>query len=120
MNEIYDTNVATFLKTRVQFAERTSLRGHTFQLYIEQVNKNIRKHNFAVYIWNSLPKEVADVPSINSFKNRLDKYWSTQELVYNFKDKLNIDRKSAGAESIMKTWIQCSRVAARSRNTLNK
>ena len=48
MNEIYDTNVTTFLKTRVQSAERTSQRGHQFQLYIEQINKNIRKHSSAV------------------------------------------------------------------------
>ena len=101
MNEIYDTDVTSFLKTRVQSAERTSQRGHKFQLYTEHISKNIRKHSFAVRvinIWNSLPKEVAEAPSINSFKNRLDKYWSTQELVYNYKAKLNIDRKSAGGQ----------------------
>ena len=101
MNEIYDTDVTLFLKTRVQSAERTSQRGHKFQLYTEHINKNIRKHSFAVRvinIWNSLPKEVAEAPSINSFKNRLDKYWSTQELVYNYKAKLSLDRKSAGGQ----------------------
>ena len=101
MNEIYDTDVTSFLKTRVQSAERTSQRGHKFQLYTEHINKNIRKHSFAVRvinIWNSLPKEVAEAPSINSFKNRLDKYWSTQELVYNYKAKLSLDRKSAGGQ----------------------
>ena len=102
MNEIYDTNVTTILKTRIQSAERTSLRGQTCQLCIEQVNKQIRKHNFAarvIDVWNSLPKEVAETPNINSFKNRLDNYWSTQELVYNFKAKLNIDRKIAGGRN---------------------
>ena len=98
MNEIYDKNVTTFLKTRLQSADRTSPRGHKYQLYIERVNKNIRKHNFSIRIinvWNSLPREVAEAPSINSFKNRLDKYWSNQDIVYNYKAKLNIDRKSA-------------------------
>ena len=33
-----------------------------------------------------------------TFKNRLDKYWSTQELVYNYKAKLSLDRKSAGGQ----------------------
>ena len=108
---MYDTNVTSFLKTtRVHSAERTSQRGHKFQLFIEQINKNIRKHSFAVRvinIWNSLAQEVAEAPSNNSFKNRLDKYWSTQEMVYNYKAKLNIDRKSAraiGAKS-MKTCM---------------
>ena len=101
MNKIYDTKITTFLKTRVQSAERTSQRGDKFQLYIEQINKNIRKHSFAVRvinIWNSLPREVAEAPSINSFKNRLEKYWSTQELVYNNTAKLNIDRNGAGGQ----------------------
>ena len=98
MNEIYDKNVTTFLKTRVQSVDRTSPRGHKYQLYIERVNKNIRKQNFSIRIikiWNSLPREVAEAPSINSFKNRLDKYWSNQDIVFNYKAKLNINRKSA-------------------------
>jgi hypothetical protein len=98
MNEIYDKNVTTFLKTRVQSVDRTSPRGHKYQLYIERVNKNIRKQNFSIRIiniWNSLPREVAEAPSINSFKNRLDKFWSDQDIVFNYKAKLNINRKSA-------------------------
>jgi hypothetical protein len=98
MNEIYDKNVTTFLKTRVQSVDRTRSRGHKYQLYIERVNKNIRKQNFSIRIiniWNSLPREVAEAPSINSFKNRLDKFWSDQDIVFNYKAKLNINRKSA-------------------------
>jgi len=26
--------------------------------------------------WNSLPQHVIEAPTTNSFKNRLDKYWS--------------------------------------------
>ena len=26
--------------------------------------------------WNELPKEVVDAPSINAFKNRLDRHWN--------------------------------------------
>ena len=98
MNEIYDKNVTTFLKTRVQSVDRTSPRGHKYQLYIEWVNKNIRKQNFSIRIiniWNSLPREVAEAPSINSFKNRLDKFGCDQDIVFNYKAKLNINRKSA-------------------------
>ena len=35
MNEIYDKNVTTFLKTRLESADRTSPRGHKYQLYID-------------------------------------------------------------------------------------
>ena len=50
MHEIYDKDVTSFLETRNQEAERTSLRSHKYQLYIEQVNKNIRKYNFSIRI----------------------------------------------------------------------
>ena len=65
MHEIYDKDVTSFLKTRNQEAEITSLTSHKYQLYIEQVNKNIRKYNFSIRIiniWNSLPREVAEAP----------------------------------------------------------
>ncbi|KAK2160528.1 hypothetical protein LSH36_131g02023 [Paralvinella palmiformis] len=50
-------------------------------------------------------REVAEAPSINSFKNRLDKYWSDQDIVFNYKAKLNINRKSADTV-FMKAWKQ--------------
>jgi len=96
MNEVYGKkNVTTFLKIRLESADRTSPRCHRYQLYIEQVNKNIRKQTFSIRIintWNSLSREVAEVPSINSFKNGLEKYWSDQDIVFNYQAKLSTER----------------------------
>jgi hypothetical protein len=33
-------------------------------------------------LWNSLPEEIVSAPTTNTFKNRLDKYWSNQSLMY--------------------------------------
>jgi len=69
--------VKTFIKTRLESADRTSPRGDKYQLYIERVNENIRKLSFSIRIINtrnSLPREVAKTPSISTFKNRLDTY----------------------------------------------
>ena len=99
MHEISDKDVTTFLKLRNQETERTSLRSHKYQLYIEPINKNIRKYNFSIRIiniWNNLPREVAEAPSVNTFKNRLDRYWRDQDLLYDYKAKLNTDRKTTG------------------------
>ena len=32
--------------------------------------------------WNGLPEEVS-APTLNTFKNRLDRCWGTQEIMYN-------------------------------------
>jgi len=35
-------------------------------------------------MWTSLPNEVVEADTINTFKNRLDKYWSNQDVLFNF------------------------------------
>jgi len=40
-------------------------------------------------VWNSLPFSVVTVPSVNSFKNRLDKHWALQELRYDLEAELS-------------------------------
>ena len=57
-----------------------STRGHSLKLYKKGFNKglDIRKYSFSYRIvdnWNSLTEEIVTVPSIDCFKNRLDKFW---------------------------------------------
>ena len=52
---------------------------------------DLRKYSFTVRIvnlWNSLPENVISANTVNTFKNRLDKFWSEQELVYDYKADL--------------------------------
>ena len=47
------------------------------KLYKERVIKDVCKYSFVNRVidqWNSLPEEVISATSINSFKNRLDKF----------------------------------------------
>jgi len=41
-----------------------------------------------VNIWNSLPDSVVDADTLNTFKNRLDKHWLDQDVLYNFYSEL--------------------------------
>ena len=64
------------------------LRGHRFSIYQSQVHRDIRKFNFAnrvVLLWNSLPEAVVCADTVDTFKNRVDKFWQDQEVLYNFK-----------------------------------
>ncbi len=52
-------------------------RGHSYKLIKQSCNGDLRKNFFTqrvVNSWNSLPQEVVDADSVNSFKNRLDKF----------------------------------------------
>ena len=40
--------------------------------------------NRVIPIWNSLPNHVVSADTINTFKNRLDKFWSDQEVLYDY------------------------------------
>jgi len=41
-----------------------------------------------VSVWKSMPDNEILATSVNSFKNRLDKLWDNQDIVYNLKAQL--------------------------------
>jgi len=48
----------------------------------------LRKFSFGVRvinIWNSLPEKVVSADTVQTFKNRLDTFWSNQDIVFNYK-----------------------------------
>ena len=60
----------------------SNTRGHTMKLYKNRVNSDVLKYSFANRViehWNKLPENVINVNSINSFKNKVDKYLSEIE-----------------------------------------
>jgi ribonuclease P/MRP protein subunit RPP40 len=58
-------------------SEHNRTRGNTYKLEKKQCNTNIRSSFFSqriVNYWNGLPEEVVSAESVNTFKNRLDKW----------------------------------------------
>jgi len=54
-----------------------NLRGHSMKMTVKRCHTDIRKFFFSqrvVQHWNSLPQQIVDAASVNSFKNRLDKH----------------------------------------------
>jgi hypothetical protein len=54
----------------------SGLRGHNRKLFVERANTRLRQSFFAfvtVPVWNKLPSDVVNAPTLWSFKNRLDK-----------------------------------------------
>ncbi len=89
----YDPDVADFLPVNQPLS--TNLRGHSKKLFLQRAENSLRKNSFAiriVKIWNSLPEDVVNAPSINSFKNKLDEFLEDQEMYYDdYKAEISIN-----------------------------
>ena len=94
LTRIYDREASHCLKLWKDSTQRSSVRGQSMKLYPQRVNTQIRKNSFAIRVvntWKSLPESVVSAPSVNTFKNRLDKHWSYQHLKYDFKSQISGD-----------------------------
>ena len=93
LNKKYDPKVSNFLTLhRDKVANPDKVRS-CLKLYKENHSIKLRKQSFAFRIvepWNSLPKSVVTAPSLASFERRLDKFWESQNLRYNFRETLRI------------------------------
>ncbi len=79
----YDSTLTPLLPIN----ERIS-RGNQFKLFHRRARIDIRKYSFGLRVtrlWNDLPNNVVGAPSIKSFEKRLDKYWETQEIKFDYK-----------------------------------
>ena len=89
----YDKDATHCLKLWKDMAHRASDRGHSMKLFPQRARTELRKNTFAIITvqsWNSLPPHVVTAPSLNAFKNRLDKHWSNQPIMYDdYKSKLD-------------------------------
>jgi len=73
----------TVTAVNLNFNTCSMTRVNMYKLQKFACHYNLRKYSFCskvVNIWNSLPNKVVEVDAINIFKNRLDKYWSNQEV----------------------------------------
>ena len=83
-------------------------RGHSLKLVNSRCHYDLRKFPFSVRIvniWNSSPASVTSANNVNTFKNRLDRFWTNQELIYDYKSSLPVT--GIGPNS---TWLVTSRL----------
>ena len=87
IQKIYDEE--TVPKLTPSFIEYT--RGHQHKLLKKNVKYDIRKYYFTERIVNmctSLSDAVVNSSAINQFKNKLDRHWFKQEMMYNYRAEL--------------------------------
>ncbi len=67
-----------------EFNRETATRDNGFKIRKEKCKSDCRSKFFGnriVNLWNSLPTEIVNSPSINAFKNRLDTHWRQYQFV---------------------------------------
>jgi len=88
LSGIYDTSVVPEIPIISEYATR----GNSLKIANRRCQYNLRKYSFSVRITNvgnSLPFSVVTAPSVNSFKNRLNKHCTSQELRYDWEAELS-------------------------------
>jgi hypothetical protein len=95
---IYDTRASRGL---LELSDNTRTRGHSLKLAKHRSRLDIRKHFFTqrvVETWNALPDYVVTAKTVNSFKNRVDKFLKGHDSVYDMNIEFTGTGKAAGVE----------------------
>ena len=62
-------------------------RGHSLKLFKPSAKNKTRSNFYSIRVvdyWNSLPESVIGATTINCFKNRLDRHWMDQPILYDY------------------------------------
>ena len=96
----YLHNVYRVKNSLLPLSDNTNTRGHSKKVKKSGFRLDCRRKFFSTRIinqWNALPKTVAEAPSLNSFKGRLDRFLSSQ--MYSISFPLPVVRGVAAVET---------------------
>jgi len=85
----YDSRVVV----KLNFHPFSTIRGNKFKLQKFNCHFNIRKYSFGsrvvnIFIVHQITLWRLTLLSVDAFKNRFDKYWTNQDVVYDYKSDL--------------------------------
>jgi len=84
----YDPTLPSILHRNIN----STSRGTPLKLCTYRPKYDLCKYNFTVRVislWNSLPTHVITAVSVDSFKNRLEKFWANEEARFDYKANLS-------------------------------
>jgi len=97
---LYDNDTAVAPSLMISQVSHTRGNMYKLQTMYSSILENIFIERIG-NLWNSLPSLVVETPSTTCFKMRLDKFWSNQNVLYNFKAPF------LGTGSRSYSWCDC-------------
>jgi len=94
MIEVYKILTCRYCKNvdlHLELHQDNITRGHSLKLVNSRCHYDLRKFPFSariVNVWKSLPASVNSANNVNTVKNRLDRFWTNQEIMYDYKSSL--------------------------------
>jgi len=103
INGIYNPVSVHYFDIIELWDDSVRTRGNKYKLIQHHCHYDFKKFNFTnwvIPIWNSLPNRVVSAETVNNFKFRFDKFWSDQDVLYDYNADLH------GIEN--RSFIYCS------------
>jgi len=78
-------------RRHISISLESRTRRNSLTIVNRRCRHDLRKYSFCnriINVWNSLPEDIVAAPSVNSFKNRLDKRWFSREFKYNWQAEI--------------------------------
>ena len=85
---IYDKEVTPTITLKKDMRSGVGRHGHKREIFQPRARLESSRNTFTNRVWkgwNSLTTQIVTAPSVNAFKNRLDKHWSKNPATYNYK-----------------------------------
>ena len=89
---MYDSSCVPHLDLMKLSDDLIRTRDNQYKLIQHHCHYDLRKFNFTnrvIPIWNSLSNHVVSADTVNCFRNRLDKFWSNEVVLYDCKADLH-------------------------------
>jgi len=86
----YDETVTNWFTNR-HIDKKYEVKSHRFCIHQFPIKFDVRKFKFTnrvISVWYTLPNTVVSANTIDTFKARLDRLWSDQEVKYNWKSDI--------------------------------
>ena len=102
----YDPTLPSILHCNIN----TTTRGNPLKCTYRP-KYDLCKYNFTVRVislWNSLPTHVITAVSVDSFKNRFDKFWANEEAHFDYKAKLSGSSLQDASKSYVAILLLCT------------